>query len=146
MSNVFDNYGEKFISVNRQNIESVLKTDFKDYVLGETVGEILKEMISFAEDNHGFLCAVTSVGISKHIIYMLFYTYHDMRLRVGLEYSKCQCGWNGTVANPLVPYLYETLDNRFTILNELKNKISFLNCPICNQPLNRPAIWLQTDK
>ena len=58
MSNVFDNYGEKFISVNRQNIESVLKTDFKDYVLGETVGEILKEMISFAV-NILFICYST---------------------------------------------------------------------------------------
>lgn len=143
--NVFFDHTEKFVKVDIETMNFV-KAYFKNCKWGTLSQQLTKDWILFAKENDGFLCCVHSVGIANQIVPMMFYDYKNMKLRVGLEYCECSCGWQGDIANPILPYLYETLDleNCLAIIDKLKRTIDFLNCPICNQKLNRAAVWLKT--
>lgn len=63
--------------------------------------------------------------------------------RVHIEQVICnRCSWEGKIANPTEPSLYDTVPNSKQAL-ENAWKQSKVSCPKCNNELPRYAIWVE---
>ncbi|MDQ1817400.1 hypothetical protein RBA41_29245 [Massilia sp. CCM 9210] len=64
--------------------------------------------------------------------------------RVQIEYIKCDhCDWEGRIANPVESTLYMGAPEESAAL-QLAYNLPRRRCPLCAQPLARPAIWTES--
>ena len=143
----FFDCGQKFYIINRDIwIELKIKNQYEGIDLNsKTLCNVVNKLVNFTEHNDGFLCAITKVEFGKakgFILPMLFYIINNEYVRVRIEYIKCSnCGWEGNIANPTLPDLYEFIPNRFNQMEKGYN-IPTVNCPNCENLLERYAIWV----
>lgn len=143
----FYNCGQKFYIISHdicydlKEIRSLGKKYFTKILINE-----INKLLEFSEKNTGFCCAVTKIKMGKEresLLPVLFYKTVSGWVRVRIETTKCTiCDWHGRIANPTLPDLYETLDNRFELMKEVSQMESIL-CPKCNNSLERHAIWIE---
>jgi len=84
------------------------------------------------------------IGTSKiRWMFVVLYKLESSWQRVHIERVKCdKCNWIGEIANPTEPSLYDTVSNRFDVLDEVW-EIANLPCPKCGEKLPRHAIWTE---
>lgn len=143
----FINCGQRFYVIDALKWER-LKNDgsFKEVSFGSAnLINIISNMVQFAENHSGFYCAITKsrIGNIKYFwLPLLFLETEIGPIRVRIETTTCQeCGWQGIIANPTLPDLYDTVNDKFNEMNktvQLRTK----RCPVCNAKLGRHAIWI----
>ncbi len=106
---------------------------------------MLNKDIEFICKYSGFAIAFLPVKWKKVIPYLIYKHEGEWR-RVSLQYANClKCDWNGSIANPTVPDLHITMENRFDILRKME-QLSFCGCPKCGGKISSPAIWIEDEE
>lgn len=148
-NNSFYNCGQKFFIISKDicNDLKEMRLSDKNNFTKTLVVEIGK-LLEFSEKHEGFCCAVTKIKRGKERFFLfpvLFYKTVSGWVRVRIETTKCsRCDWHGRIANPTLPDLYETLDNRFELM-KAASQMGAVLCPKCNNPLERHAIWIENN-
>lgn len=148
--NMFFDCEQKFYKINRiEWVEIQKKNEFDGVKLNSKwLIDKVNKMIEFTERNKDFFCAITKVTIKNVkdcILPMLFYKMERGCIRVRIEHVKClNCGWQGNIANPTLPDLYDLVPDKFNTM-EKGYQISTMNCPKCNKKLERHAIWIENN-
>ena len=143
----FINCGEVFYPITKEELV-ILKTrkDFMGVAISNLTFTEIEKRLVFAENHNGFLCCITitNIGQKKSILLpMLFFQSQWGIVRVGVENIKCEhCTWNGIAANPAIPYLFDTIPNRF---EEMRKAASYrcVLCPQCGKQFKRNVIWVE---
>lgn len=137
---------EELYIVNRQHIDTLKFADEIDGIKigGPTIKNSLDGMIKFLKEHTGFSLAIHKYYIGKSRfkwIFCVLYEISGMYQRVQIENTMCaKCGWQGIVANPTVPSLYDTVRDKNKALNLAWNLPS-KNCPSCGEKLDRHNVW-----
>lgn len=137
---------QKFYIINEDKWNELLKAKQLDGIGidNKTFVTYMDKLMKFCGKHKEFCCAITKVYFDKKKgIWHPFLFYHigSKRIRVRIENAKCiKCNWEGIIANPTLPDLYETVSDRFS-----KMKASYGNpsvgCPCCGEKLPRFAVW-----
>ena len=113
------------------------------------VFESLGKDIEFICSHSGFSIAFRPIKWSpdaKRWLPCLLYKYKGEWRRVVIQYVHClKCDWNGSIACPTEPELYETMENKFDILEKMW-QLPFCKCPKCGNEISSQAIWIENDK
>ncbi|MCC2879832.1 hypothetical protein LK536_26635 [Lachnoclostridium pacaense] len=143
----FTSCGQIFYPLAKEDL-SLLKIE-KNFngvaVSNSEIVEIEKRFV-FAQKHNGFYCCITIAHIGKKksfLLPILFFQGQYEMVRVGIENIKCEhCTWNGIAANPTIPYLFDTIPNRF---EEMRKAASYpcVSCPQCGKQFKRSVIWLE---
>lgn len=148
-NNIFINCDQTFYLINKDGFECLKKLHQLDEVyINETLINKIDILLQFVSNHKGFCCGITKAKIGKEKYFflpMLFYKKCSEWIRVRIETTKCSaCSWQGNIANPTLPDLYEVLDNKFELMKNAM-QIETVPCPKCNKMLKRHAIWVETD-
>lgn len=143
----FYNCGQKFYVIRHDIYYDLKKTQsWREKYYTKVLDNEINKLLEFSEKYTGFCCAVTKVKGGEErefLLPVLFYKTESGWVRVRVETTKCTiCDWHGSIANPTLPDLYETLDNRFELMRAASQMESIL-CPKCNNSLERHAIWIE---
>lgn len=113
---------------------------------GENILKSLLGMVDFVRRHEGFSLAFYRYYIGPiryRWLFCIVYKINDEWQRVQIESTNCGfCGWNGNVANPTVPSLYDTVKDIQGALNLAWN-LPEVKCPACGKKLMRSAIWAE---
>ncbi|MBK1811934.1 hypothetical protein JHL18_15035 [Clostridium sp. YIM B02505] len=111
----------------------------------ENLLKSLSKMASFVRKHKGFSLTFYrySIGTTRYRwLFCIVYNINDRLQRVQIENVTCEfCGWKGKMANPTIPSLYDTVEDRQEALNIAWN-MPVVNCPVCDKKLKRNAIWV----
>lgn len=144
----FNNCKQVFYVINKERFNYLKQlSHFEEVTINKTLIDKLNMLLQFVNSHEGFCCAITKAQLGKKRYFwfpMLFYKKFNRWIRVRIETVKCSaCGWQGNIANPTLPDLYETLDNKYKLM-KAGEQIETIPCPICNCLLERHAIWVET--
>lgn len=148
MEDFFINCKQRFIIIDKEKWKCLKERGEYEGVKFEhkSLLDSITKMVEFAEENIGFCCAITKsmIGTMKSFWFpVLFYESDIGWIRVRIELIEClNCRWKGNVANPSLPDLYDTVENKFEEMKVVQ-QLNFLKCPECNSKLKRDAIWLK---
>lgn len=108
--------------------------------------KVVKPLIKFVSQHINFHIALKPLNLTKgKFIPYLIYNYKGEFIRVQIENTSCvKCNWKGIIANPTVPGLFDTVNNKIDALKNV-NRIEVFDCPICGAKLNRKAIWIENE-
>lgn len=141
----FSNCGQLFILITRvQFIELKECKQLDGVALPNSLIDWLESMLTFTEHHSGFSCGITKLRIGKLRSFwnpILFFWSQNELVRVGIENVKCCCGWEGIIANPTLPYLFDAIPNRYEEMNKAVQYGKCI-CPLCNKQIDRNAIWI----
>lgn len=112
---------------------------------GEHLLRSLFGMADFVKQHEGFSLAFYRYSIGKSMwkwLFCILYNISGEWQRVQIENITCEfCGWNGEIANPTLPSLYDTVKDRQGALNSAWN-LPKIECPTCGKKLTRNPIWI----
>ena len=143
----FINCGEKFYPLTKKELDILkIQKAFMGVAISNSVFAEIEKRLAFAESHNGFLCCITITNIGQRksfLLPILFFQSQCGIVRVGIENVRCEhCTWNGIAANPAIPYLFDTIPNRF---EEMKKAASYpcVSCPQCGKQFKRSIIWVE---
>lgn len=141
----FENCGQQFYLVTTERFnELVVAKQFLGIAVPDSLIEHIRKMLAWSGSHEGFQCALTATHIGptkKFWLPILFFESEVGMIRVSIENARCDyCTWNGYIANPTSPYLFETLSDRFLKMKEAAN-YPCVPCPQCGAKFNRNAVW-----
>ena len=114
---------------------------------GEELIKLVSGMVEFTKqhDEFSLACYRYKIGFEKWFWIFIELLKTDIGWqRIHIERISCEsCGWEGDIANPTLPSLYDTVDNKEGALNSAWAH-PVKNCPICGKKLQRFAIWTET--
>ena len=144
----FFNCNQKFYIIDKTTLDELHEADwFEGVPINNLLINEIDKLFCFVRKHPNFCCAITKIQTkSKKSFWLplLFYKSLSGWVRVRIEYTVCPyCGWKGQIANPTLPDLYETLENKFDLL-QTASQIKSLPCPRCNKNLCRHSIWVET--
>ena len=141
----FSNCGQLFFLITRAQLIELKECKQLDGVsLPNSLIDWLDCLLTFTEHHSGFSCGITKLKIGKVSSFwnpILFFRTQNAWVRVGLENVKCCCGWEGIIANPSLPYLFEAVTERFEEMNKAAQSGKCI-CPICSRQVDRNSIWI----
>lgn len=148
--NSFYNFGQKFYIINQETFANLKQLrEFDKVYIDNILIERINILLEFTNNHEEFCCAITKARMGRKRYFwfpMLFYKKCFSWIRVRIETTKCLvCGWQGSIANPTLPDLYETLDNKFELM-KVATQIETIPCPNCNSLLRRHAIWVESSR
>lgn len=137
---------EELYVIDQQHIDTLKFADEIEGIKigGPTIKNSLDSMIEFVKKHTDFTLAMHKYFIGQSRYKWIFCVLYEMAgeyQRVQIENTMCaKCGWQGIVANPTIPSLYDTVKDRNEALNLAWNLPS-KSCPSCGEKLDRHNVW-----
>lgn len=132
---------EKIYVISYEKWMKLIQYNYKLDIMDSMI-PIITKLMEFSNKYNDF-----SVGFSKGgaigWVATVLYNYDKEIHRVQLENGKCKkCEWSGIIANPTDVLLFINVKNNIEIMRKAW-ELPMLGCPICNEKLERPAIWVE---
>lgn len=139
---------EQIYIIDKTKFNLLMDDPFIDeiYVGGEGILKLIWGLNEFVLKYPEFLLGIYKFkigAIKTKWMFIVLYQIESGWQRVHIERVKCdKCNWIGEIANPTEPSLYDTVKNRFEILDRVWI-IPKKPCPNCGEGLQRYAIWTE---
>lgn len=149
---VFRNCGQKTVLIDHALLEQMKQmTEYDGAEISSAMLDFADKMVAFAQKHEGFFCGLVKVKFGKDRVLwfaLMFLDTGDELIRVAVQNARCpKCDWRGLAADPTVPYLFDTLDDRFELMR-CAAKRKAVPCPQCGSKLDHHgmhAVWVWSD-
>lgn len=150
-----DYFDEKIAIVDIDKLISIKDELTNEDAYGKLFVEFLEKKYDIIKENECFELGILEsfYGTVKFkqskLVYLPYLIFHDVNIiggryyKVELQYCKCkECGWNGQIANPSSFEFTMFLKDKYKAMEEI-SLISGKLCPVCNNKLDRTALWIK---